>query len=109
VSNDLLATLIVIAIPVAALLLVAGALAWGYDAVVRNPYIGGLGIAAVAVATGNLFVVRTCRDGANRPITSMFVGDHACHRNGLLALQLVLLLVVATSVLVRLGEVRIRR
>jgi hypothetical protein len=109
VSNDLVATLIIIAIPVAALLLVAGALAWGYDAIVRNPIIGVLGITAAAVATGNLFVERSCHDGANRPIVSMFVGDHACHRSGLLSLEVLLLLVVGTSVLVRLGEVKLRR
>jgi hypothetical protein len=109
VSNDLLATIIIIAIPVAALLLVAGALAWGYDAFVRNPIIAILGIAATVAATANLFLERSCHDGVNRPITSMFVGDHACHRTGLLSLEVVLLLVVGTSVLVRLGEVRIRR
>jgi hypothetical protein len=109
VSNDLLATLIIIAIPVAALLVVAGALAWGYDAVARNPVIGILGIAAATAATGNLFIERTCDDGTNRPIVAMFISDHGCHRVALLALEVVLLLVVATSVLVRLGEVKIRR
>ena len=108
-SNDLLATIIIIAIPVAALLLVAGVLAWGYDAFVRNPVIAILGIAATAAATANLFFERSCHDGVNRPIVSMFVGDHACHRTGLLSLEVVLLLVVGTSVLVRLGEVRVRR
>ena len=105
-SNDLLATIIIIAIPVAALLLVAGALAWGYDAVVRNRVVGGLGILAAAAATANLFVERTCDDGTNRPIVSMFIGGHGCHRSGLLALEILLLLVVGTSVLVRLGDVR---
>ena len=108
-SNDLLATIIIIAIPVAALLLVAGVLAWGYDAFVRNPVIAILGYAATAGATANLFLQRTCHDGANRPIISMWVGDHACHRTGLLSAEIVLLLVVGTSVLVRLGEVKIRR
>jgi hypothetical protein len=109
VPNDLLATIIIIAIPVAALLLVAGALAWGYDAVNRNPVVGTLGITAAAAAVGNLFIERACHDGANRPIVSMFIGDHGCHRTGLLALQVLLLLVVGTSVLVRLGEVKVRR
>jgi hypothetical protein len=109
VSNDLLATIIIIAIPVAALLLVAGALAWGYDAIVHNPVIAIVGIAATSAATANLFLERACHDGVNRPIVSMFVGDHACHRTGLLSLEVVLLLVVGTSVLVRLGEIRVRR
>lgn len=105
-SNDLLAVLIVIAIPVAALLLVAGAIAWGYDAVVRSPGVGVVGVAAAVAATANLFIVRSCGDGVNRPVISMFIGDHGCHRSGLIGLQLVLLLVVGTSVLVRLRDVR---
>jgi len=109
VPDDLLATIIIIAIPVAALLLVAGVVAWAYDAFVRNPVVAVLGYAAMAAATANLFLERTCSDGANRPITSMFIGDHACHRTGLLSLEIVLLVVVATSVLVRFGEIRINR
>lgn len=105
-SSDLLATIIVVAIPVAALLLVAGALAWAYDAVAHKPVIGMLGIVAASVATGNMIVEHSCHDGVNRPIISMWVGDHACHRSGLLALELLLLLVVGTSVLVRLSDVK---
>jgi len=105
-SNDLLAVLIVIAIPVAALLLLAGAIAWGYDAVVRSPGVGVVGIAAASAATANLFIVRSCSDGVNRPVVSMFVGDHGCHRSGLIALEVLLLFVVGTSVLVRLRDVR---
>lgn len=105
-SNDLLALIIVLLIPVAALLVVAGAIVWARDAVGRSPLVGGFGVLCVGVAVANLFVERTCEDGRNRPIVSMFVSDHACHRVGVISLEVVLLLVVATAVVVRLSDVR---
>jgi hypothetical protein len=106
VSNDLLALLIVLAIPVAALWVLAGFAVWARDAVRRSPLLGGLGVLCTGVAVANLFVERTCADGTNRPIVAMFVSDHGCHRLGVISLEVVVLLLVATAATVRLGDLR---
>jgi hypothetical protein len=106
VSSDALALLIVISIPAVALLALAYALKWGRDILQRSPAIGGVGMALTLVAIGNLFVERTCDDGRNRAIVAGFASDHGCHRVGLLSLEAALLAFVATSVVVRLGDLR---
>ena len=105
-SNDLLALILILVIPVAALLLLVGVGVWARDAVRRSPVVGGLGVLFTGVALANLFVERTCDDGTNRPVVSMLVSDHSCHRLGVISLEIVVLLIVATAVAVRLGDVR---
>src|SRR3954470_9224519 len=106
VPNDLLALLIVLLIPVAAAALVAGLVLWARDSVRRSRVIGGFGVVCVAVALVNLYVARACSDGVNRPIVGMWVSDHGCQRVGVMSFEAVLLAIVATSVVVRLADVR---
>ena len=98
--------LIVLLIPVTAGLLVVGLGAWARDVVRRNAVIGGLGVVWLAAALANLVVERQCDDGTNRLVVGLFVSDHACHRSGVIALEVALLALVATAALVRLGDVR---
>jgi hypothetical protein len=106
VRYDLLALLIVFAIPFAAIGLVVAAYAWGRDAIERSRAAGIAGVGLTVLAAVNLLVARGCGSGVNRPVITMVLGDDACHRVGLLSFELLLLLVVATSVVVRLPDVR---
>ena len=103
---ELVALLIVIAIPFAALGLIVATAAWGRDAVVRSRHAGITGIVCTAVAAGNLFIARPCGDGVNRPLLAIVTGSDECYRAALMSFELVMLLVVATSVAVRLGDLR---
>jgi hypothetical protein len=102
----LTALLIVVAIPLAAIATLVGLTTWARDALRRAPVVGGLGIVFVLAALVNLFVARTCGAGTNRPIIALTLADEACHRVGLVSLEIVLLLVVTTAVMVRLSDVR---
>lgn len=102
----LTAVAIVFAIPVAALALVAGTVLWARDAVAREPRAGLVGILCTLVAAGNLFVERSCAGNVNRPVITAFVGADACQRSSLVAVELVVLLAVATALVVRAGEIR---
>jgi hypothetical protein len=42
----------------------------------------------------------------NRPIISAFLGPDDCQRSGLVSVELVVLLAVATALVVRAGEIR---
>lgn len=103
---EVMATLLVIAIPFAAIGLMVATRAWARDAVTRARIPGLIGVGCTAVAAGNLFVARRCADLINRPVISVALGDGACYKSGLVAIQLVVLLVVATSAAVRVGEIR---
>lgn len=105
-SYDLLGLLIVLAIPIAGIALVAGTVVWARDAIRRSPRTGSLGVGLTAMAGANLLVARACGSGVNRPIIDFAVGHDDCLRAGLLSVELVLLLAVTTSVVVRLGDVR---
>jgi hypothetical protein len=105
-SYYLAAVLLVLAIPLGVLAVGAGLVAWGRDAVHRSPVVGGFGILCVAAAILNLVVARSCGAGVNRPIVSAVLSSDACHRSGVIALGLPLLLVVGTAAVVRLGDVR---
>jgi hypothetical protein len=106
VSNDLLALLIVLLIPITAGALLAGLGVWARDVLRRSPLVGGFGVLCLGAALVNLVVPRTCDDGTNRPAVGMFVSDHGCHRAGVISLGLVLLALVATASVVRLRDVR---
>jgi hypothetical protein len=105
-SYYLTAMAIVLAIPIVALAMVAGLARWARDVLSRSPLVGALGVLFTASSLVNLFMARACGAGVNRPIVALAVGDGACHRTGLVSLQLVVLLVVTTATVVRLGDVR---
>lgn len=105
-SYYIAAIVLVLAIPVGLLTLGFGLVAWGRDAVRRSPVVGGLGVACTVLAIGNLVVARSCAAGVNRPIVSAALSSDACHRSGVIAVEIALLLVVATAAVVRLGEIR---
>ena len=106
VSNDLLALLIVVLIPVAAGAAVVGIGMWALDVVRRSPVLGAAGVLCLAAALGNLVIARTCDDGTNRPAIGLFASDHGCHRAGVISLEIVLLALVATAAVVRLRGVK---
>jgi hypothetical protein len=106
VSNDLLALLIVVLIPIAAGAAALGVGAWARDVVRRSPVLGGVGVLWLAVALGNLVIARTCDDGTNRPAIGLFASDHGCHRAGVISFEIVLLALVMTAVVVRLRDVK---
>jgi len=105
-SYDLLALLLVLAIPLSAMGLLGALVAWARDSVARSPVVGALGVVLTVAALANLLIARACGDGTNRPIVGLAVGDAGCQRVGLEAFGLVLLVVVTTAVVVRLGELR---
>ena len=101
-----MAVMLTIAIPLAAVGLGVMARAWAQDAIHRSPTTGRIGVACTAAAAANLWVARSCGDAVNRPIVSVAIGTGDCYRTGVVAVGLVLLLGVATSALVRAGDVR---
>jgi hypothetical protein len=103
-TYELGALAIVLAVPFLVLLLVVGVYAWATDSVRRSATIGGLGVLATLVAVGYLFVEQTCDLTRNRPIIMAVLGPADCRRVGLVAVELVLLLAVATAVAVRLPD-----
>jgi hypothetical protein len=100
------AVALVLAIPVGLLVLGYGLVLWGRDSVQRSPLVGGFGVLGAALAISNLVVARSCGTSTNRPIVSAVLSNDACHRDGVLALAVPILLVVATAALVRLGDAR---
>jgi hypothetical protein len=105
-SYYLVAVLLVLAIPVGLLVLGYGLVQWGRDSLHRAPLVGGVGVLAATLAIVNLVVARSCGTGTNRPIVSAVLSSDACHRDGVLALALPILLVVGTAALVRLRDAR---
>lgn len=103
---EVMATLLVIAIPVGALAFGVVAVAWARDAISRAPLPGLIGVFCTGVAAGNLFVERTCGGIANRPVITVALGTGDCHKSSLVAVELVVLLAVATTVVTRLGDVK---
>ena len=103
---DLGALLIVLAAPFAFVLVALLAVAWARDSVRRSPAIGGVGLALTLIATGYLFVERTCSPTRNRPIFLAVVGPDHCRHSSLVAIQVVLLLAVVTALAVRVAPVR---
>jgi hypothetical protein len=101
-TYELGALAILLAIPFLVVLVLAGGVAWASDSVRRSATIGGLGVLATLVAVGYLFVEQTCELTTNRPIIMAILGPDGCRLTGLVAVELVLLLAVATSVAVRL-------
>jgi hypothetical protein len=109
-TYELVALVIVFAVPFVIVFLVAAAYAWATDSVRRSSAVGGIGVLATLVAVGYLFVEQTCALTRNRPIIMAIMGPGDCRRTGLVAVELVLLLAVATAVSVRLPEVvKLRR
>lgn len=103
---EVMATLLVITIPVAALAFGTVALAWARDAISRSPLPGLIGVCCTLVAAGNLLVERPCGGMVNRPVITVALGTGDCHKSSLVAVELVVLLAVATSVVTRLGDVK---
>jgi hypothetical protein len=104
-TYELGALAIVIAVPFAIVLIITAAVGWATDAVRRSAVVGGLGVLATLVAIGYLFVEQTCELTRNRPIIMAVVGPGDCRRTGFVAIELVLLLAVATALAVRLPDV----
>jgi hypothetical protein len=103
-SYYLAAVLLVLAIPVGLLVVGYGLVLWGRDAVQRSPLVGGFGVLCASLAILNLVVARSCGTATNRPIVSAVLSSDACHRDGVLAVAVPILLVVATAALVRLRD-----
>jgi hypothetical protein len=101
-----MAMLLVIAIPTALIVLAAAALAWARDALTRARIPGLIGVFCTLVAAGNLLVERTCGGMVNRPIITVALGTGDCYKSGLVAVELVVLLAVATSAVVRMDVVK---
>ena len=100
------AILLVIAMPLAAIGLATVSVAWAKDVITRSRPQGLLGVFFTLVAAGNLFVERTCEGTVNRPIISIALGHGDCFKSGLGGVEIVLLVAVATSAVVRFGDVR---
>ena len=100
------ALLLVAVIPIAAFALLAGGVAWARDAISRAPVVGWIGMLLALAAIGNLVVPRRFGEVVNRPVLAAFVGDGHAERAGMMGIALVLLVVVATAIAVRAGEVR---
>jgi hypothetical protein len=105
-SYELIALVLVLAIPAVGMAIVAGGIAWARDTIARAPVPGSIGVACTIIAAANLFVARTCGGSTNRPIVAMALPDDPCQRSALIAVELVLLLVVATATVVRLPDLR---
>jgi len=99
-----LATGAVIAMPLVALGLLAGLVAWARDAVSHRTPIGTAGVLIAAAAIGNLFIERRLGAATTRPVLALFLERDDAFRSALLALAVAVLLVVATSVAVRLAR-----
>lgn len=105
-SYELAATLLVLAIPLAAIGLVAGAVAWGRDSIDRAPVTGGVGVVCTVLATANTLVERACGGEVNRAAITAFIGPEGCRPGALAALAAVLLLALATALVARAPELR---
>ena len=105
-SYYLVSLVLVLAMPIAALASLAGLVHWARDSIARAPVIGALGVVCAASALGNLLVARACGDSINRPLIGAALGDETCRRIGAASIELLLLIVVATAVVTRLGELR---
>jgi hypothetical protein len=102
-----LAYLIVIAAPLAALVLVRTTAQWARWVVAAVGALGVAGLVLAGVATANLGIARTCStadgpDGKplkeiNRPVISLFLGDDDCYGDALGQFQIVGVLVVGLS------------
>ena len=105
-SYYLTALALVLAIPIVAMAALVGLVRWSRDALARAPVLGALGIVSTYIALANLFVARACGDGINRPIIAAAVGTDECRRLGVSSVGVALVLLVATPVVTRLGDVR---
>lgn len=101
-----LAVLLVAAACFAAVALVAGAARWSAWALRVGGTVGLVGVVVAAGTVVNLFVPRTCAEAEtalgtatarNRPAFSVVVDDGDCFRSGLAQVQVVALVVLATS------------
>jgi hypothetical protein len=104
-----LAVLIVAAACFAAVAVAAGAATWSRWVVRVGGAVGPAGVVLAAGAALNLFVPRTCAEAEtavgtvtarNRPAFSVVVDDGDCFRTGLAQVQVVALVVIATSAVV---------
>ncbi|HEX4903875.1 MAG TPA: hypothetical protein VFU93_00395 [Acidimicrobiales bacterium] len=105
-SYYLVAVLLVLAIPIAAMGALVGLAAWTRDALTRAPVVGALGALCTFAAITHLVLPRACGDGTNRPIVAAAVGLDECRRIGVASVALVVLLLAATATVTRLGDVR---
>ena len=99
----MLATVVVVAMPVLGLGMVIGLVAWARDALVRRTPVGTAGVLLTAAAIGNLFVERRLGGAVTRPVLALFLERDGAFRSALLALAVTVLLLSATSVAVRLA------
>lgn len=100
---ELVATGVIVAIPLLLAVLLVGGVVWAQDAAERHPRFGPIGILVTAAAIGNLFVRQELGAATTRPVVALFVERGDAFRGALGSVAVVLLLVVATSVAVRLA------
>ena len=102
-----LAYVIVIATPLAALVLIRSTVLWARWIVTAVGVLGVAGLALAGLATANLGIARTCATAAgpngkpvkeiNRPVISLFLGGDDCYGEALGQFQIVGVVVVGLS------------
>ena len=102
-----LAYLIVIAAPLAGLVIIRTAVQWARWVVAAVGALGVAGLVLAGLATANLGIARTCStspgpDGKalkeiNRPVISLFLGDDDCYGDALGQFQIVGVMIVGLS------------
>jgi len=100
---ELVATGVIVLIPLTVALLLVVAVLWAQDATARHPRWGTIGVLVTAAALGNLFVRQDLGPASTRPVVALFVEEGEAFRGALASLAAVLVLGVATSVAVRLS------
>ena len=99
---EIVATGAIVMIPLLIATLLVLGLLWGYDAARLHPRKATVGILVTVVALGNLFVRQDLGPTTTRPVIALFLEKGAAFEGALGGVAVVLLLVVATSVAVRL-------
>ena len=103
---ELVATGLIVLIPLTVAVLVVLAVLWVQDAFGRDQRKATVGVLVTAVALGNLFVRQDLGRTTTRPVIALFVEHGDAFRGALGSLAVVLVLVMATSVAVRLPATR---
>lgn len=103
---ELIATGLIVLMPLAVAALVALLVLWVQDAFAQHPRKATVGVLVTAMALGNLFVRQDLGSATTRPVMALFVEHGAAFRGALGAVAVVLVLVMATSVAVRLPATR---
>ena len=103
---ELIATALIVLMPLAVAAVLLTLVVWVQDAFAREPRKATVGVLVTAVALGNLFIRQDLGSATTRPVMALFVEHGTAFRGALGSVAVVLVLVVATSVAVRLPATR---